>query len=393
MCAGLADGAGHGGIVLVAFGFDEEEVFPSARAAGAGFDEGHVDAFVAEGVEDFDEGAGPVCGSDEECGFVVAAGACGFGADDVEAGGVCGVVFDLCGDDLEAVEIGGGGAGDGGGVGLGGGEFCGSAGGGDGGGSVGEAGLGEPALALGKDFGFGVEDANAVEGAVGEEVVVDGFGEFGADFHLGVFEGVDGVDDASDGGVFDGDDAEVGVGAGDFFEDGADVGEGFVFDGAAELASGGLVGEGAWWAEEGDAEGAFEVEGAAHEFAVDGGDGSVGEGPGVECLYAAEDFLLAVGGVDGGVGGGLEAADLLDDAGAFVEEIDDSGVEVVDSAAEVVEIGHGSLVSVVVRVSRRRVRPMRRDTSAAGGGVMIADGGARWMPGVCGGWGVEREAR
>lgn len=299
VCAGGFDGAFEGFVIGVADGVDEEVVFPVDLFTGSFFDVCEVYSGVAEDVEDFGECAGFVGGGEEDCGFVVAGFSGGLAGDDPESGDVVGVVFDVFEEFVEAVELSGEAGADGGDAFFMAGEF--GCGGGAGGGAdfaaFGDG--GEEFSALGEDFGFGGDDFDFVPGTCGQDVVVDGDEDFGADAGRGGEECVEGVDDSAVDGVFDGYESVVDSAACDLFEDGADVGEGYVVDGGAEFEYGGLVGEGAVRAEEADTERAFECEGSAHEFAVDGFEATVGEWAFVEGADAVEDGFFAVRGVDG----------------------------------------------------------------------------------------------
>src|SRR5262249_40377546 len=117
------DRALHVCVVAVAFGVDEEVVFPVDLFAGAFFDSRQINAALFEDVEDFGEGAGFVGGGEHDGGDVVAGFLGAFAADDEETGDVVGVVFDVFEEDAQAIHLAGDGGGDGGGAGFGGGEF------------------------------------------------------------------------------------------------------------------------------------------------------------------------------------------------------------------------------------------------------------------------------
>ena len=166
---------------------------------------------------------------------------------------------------------------------------------------------------------------------------MNGDEHFGDDGDGAVFEeGVHGVDDAADGGVFDRDEAQVGVAAIDFLEDGGDIGDGDVLDGGAEFFDAGEVREGALGPEIGDAEGFFEGEAAGHELAVDGFQARVGQRAADGFVGGADAFehdFFTVGGVDGGAGLMLDFADVHDDAGAGVKQFDDAVIQLVGFSA------------------------------------------------------------
>jgi len=249
----------------MAFGIDEEGVVPVAAATGAFLDMGEVDGFVLEGLENVDEGARFIGGGEHDGGFVVA-GAAGFLArDDDKACDVVGVVFDAWHDGVKAIELASHGGTDGGGFGHAtfgedGARFVGD-------GLNGVAGAwrrdefgarilrGDPVLALLEDFGLGVDFFHALGRGEGEEGVMYGelnFGANGDGWALAaavadgsVAERVEGFDDAATGGIFDGSEAALDVAALNFGEDALDGAKIDEIGGGTEVFAGGLVGVGA----------------------------------------------------------------------------------------------------------------------------------------------------
>jgi hypothetical protein len=344
----LVDGGFHGGVVGVALGVDEEIIFPIHLAAGTFFDVSEVDAVVFEDVEDLGEGAGFVGGGEHDGGFVFAGAAGSLAADDEEAGHVVGMVFDVLEENVQAIKLGGVAGADGGDAGLVAGKVGGGGGAlsGDDGAVLG--GGAEPVAALAEDLGLGINLLDLFPRLLGQKIVMDGQEHLGADFGGAAKEGVEGVDDATADAVLDGDQAVIDVAADDFFEDGGYGAKRDVIDAAAELGDRGGVAEGAFGAEEANAEGFFEGEAAAHHFAVDGVHGAVGEGAAIELADAFEDGFFAVGGVNGGAVGLLELSDLDNDASAGVEQLDDLLVELVDLESELIEgfgLGHGKVLA------------------------------------------------
>lgn len=237
----------------MAFAVDEEVVFEVLALGGSLVDVGEVDFAVAEFINDGGEGAGLVAGGEEDGGFVVVGGVGGLVPDDEEASGVAGVVFDVFGDDGDVVFFGGEDGAECGGV-LFFFDVCDGEGAGGHGAAlgVGEVG-GEPLGALFEDFGSGVDFGDVGEvGCDGEEVVVDGDEDFGADFGIGAEAAVECFVDAAACGVFDGDEAEVDFVGFDGLEDHADGFDGDVINTGAELLACGLVGEGSFGAEVAD---------------------------------------------------------------------------------------------------------------------------------------------
>ena len=177
--------------------------------------------------------------------------------------------------------------------------------------------------------------------------------------------------DGAFGGVFDGEDAVVGLAGGDAVEDAFGAGFGEVFDAVAEFVDGDLVGPGAGGTEVGDLHAGLEGESGTHDFAVDGADGSFGEEAvlgGVEGGEFAEELLLATGDVDVEAVLFFDGADDVDEGGALVEQLDELLVNGVDLRAGFVQ-GHGGVFSV--RGSLFAVRGL-------GGGWVRGRVGVRW---------------
>src|SRR5688572_15410886 len=100
----------------MAFDVHEEVVFPIPFLARAGFDEGHVDADFAEGVEYVHQSAGLVVGGEHDRGFIVAGGLSWTAANDEKTGHVVDVILDILAHNFKRVELGGECAADGGGM-------------------------------------------------------------------------------------------------------------------------------------------------------------------------------------------------------------------------------------------------------------------------------------
>ena len=88
--------------------------------------------------------------------------------------------------------------------------------------------------------------------------------------------------------------------------------------------------EGGFGPEISDSHGLLERKRAGHDFAVDGAQGLVGHRSLVFAKDALEDGALAVRGVDFFAGLKFDFADGENVLSAFVEELDDVGVELVD---------------------------------------------------------------
>ena len=333
------DGFFERGVLKVAVKVDEEVVFPGFAFAGAGFDFGEVELVFSEGFEGAVKGADFVGDAAHEAGAVFAGGGAALSAEDEESGNVGGVVLDVGFEDLELALFGGKGAGNGGGAGFGGGELGGSRGGG------GfddfrfwEAGL-DPVAALSEGLGMGVKFFDSGAADAGNEAVADGHDDLGDDFEVAVHEHVQRVGDNAFGGVFNGNDAVVGAAFADF---GEDVGDGFlgeVLEAVSESVDGGLVGEGGFWAEEGDGHRFFKREGAGHDFAVDGSQGLTGYGALVEAVEFLKDGSFAVRRVDAAAAGQFDFSDSKNVFGPLVEEADDLRVNGVNGLAVFLQFG------------------------------------------------------
>ena len=83
----------------------------------------------------------------------------------------------------------------------------------------------------------------------------------------------------------------------------------------------------------GNGHGLLERERAGHDFAIDGAKGVVGDGSLIFAGNALENGTLAVRGVDFFASFEFDFADGEDVFGALVEELDNVGVELVDSFA------------------------------------------------------------
>lgn len=250
----FGESVGHGRVVLVALGVDEEGVLPVVASARAFVDVREVDAGLIEDAEHRDEGAVFVDGVEHNACFVVAGSLGALLAEDVEACDVVGVVFDFLEEGVEAVELARERGPDGGRAGRGADAcrdavfFDGDLGGLAGTGRGDEFGVrvlgSEPCAALAERFGLGVNATDLAGFAVGEQGVVNGDLDFGVDEDVsGVFgESGEGFGDASACGVFDGDEAVVDVSAADFGDDASDFVEVFEGDAGAELFDSGEVG-------------------------------------------------------------------------------------------------------------------------------------------------------
>lgn len=194
-----------------------------------------------------------------------------------------------------------------------------------------------PIPALSEDLGVGVEGFDVFARDGGHEAVVDAGEDLGADVEGGIDEEIEGAGDGSFGGVFDGNDAVVGVAAGDAVEDFGEIWLGIVFDAVAEFADGGLVGPGAFGAEVGDLEIILEGEGGGHDLAVDGADGFFREAALALFDEFFEEGVFALGSVDLEAFLFLDFADFVDGVGALGEEVKKLGVDRVDRFANVVE--------------------------------------------------------
>ena len=325
------------GVVDVAGEVGEEVVFEVALLAGAGVDVGEVDAEAAEDVEDVDEGAGFVGGGEDDGGFVVAGLFGGLLADGEETGDVGGIVFDVAEEHFEVIELGGEGGTDGGGAFFRGGHLGGFAGGGNRGPlHTGES-CGQPLAALVQRFALGVNDFHFFGRAVGEEVGMNGDENLGDDRDAAIFQKrIHRFDDPPYRGIFDRHQTQIRVAAVDFLKNGGNIRDGHMLHRRPELLDARQVGERTLRPEVGDAERFFEGERAGHEFAVDGFEAGVGKRSADGAVGGAdafEDDFFAVGGVDGRAGLVLDFADVDDDAGAGVEEFDDSVIEFIDFAA------------------------------------------------------------
>jgi len=321
---------------------DEEIIMPDLLTAGARFNFGKVDAAGTEGFERAEERAGLVVQGKDKAGFVAPGteGRRDVGAEDEEARDVVGAILDAGGDDGDAVEFGGEAAGHGGGTG----GFARAAnglggaveGGGGGGGQV----AAQPFTALAEGLVAGENGFDFLERLVGNEAVLNGEEDLRDDFQFGLDEHVERVEDGTFGGVFDGDDAVVGLAAFDGGEDIGDGGAGLKVEAGAEIFEGGLVGEGRFGAEVGDAEFLLERKGGGDDFAVNGLEGGGGERAGVGGEKAFEDGFLAAGDIGVRALLLLGAADLAGEAHARVETLDDFEVHRVDLLAQGVEV-HG----------------------------------------------------
>ena len=278
--AGFAGEAVEGGLGLGGGGeaeFDEEDVLPGMAGDGAGFDAGEIDAGGGQVSEGGDERAGAVLqaeGYAELVGgvrgggvFVGAEWGVGDAAEEMEAGVVFGVVFDVGGEDVRVVGGGGERGGDGGGVA----EGLGFVAEGfrddvlDGAGGVvkrrgAELRVGaEEVLALGERDGMREDLAEVGEGDAGggDEVVVDVEERLAVDADGVGEEEVVVLGDGAVESVFDGEDGGVRGLVFEGLEDVEGVGAGEDVDGAGgvvEELKCGEVGVGAALALDGDAE-------------------------------------------------------------------------------------------------------------------------------------------
>ncbi len=151
-------------------------------------------------------------------------------------------------------------------------------------------------------------------------------------------ERIERVDDAAADAVLDRHDPEVGVLPADLLEDGPDVVDGFVFHAAAELADRCQMAETAIGTEIDDAERLLQGERAAHQLAPDRLEGAVGQRPLAQPADLLQDRLFPVRCVDRSAAGVLDLADLHDDLGSLVEQIDDLSIELVNPLAQRFEL-------------------------------------------------------
>ncbi len=95
MFTGLLDGGLHLGVFVVAFGIDEEIIFPGLAARGPGVDIGQVDFVLSEDIKDVGQGAGAVGGGEQNGGLVLPGRFGGIPGDDEKSGEVVRVILDF----------------------------------------------------------------------------------------------------------------------------------------------------------------------------------------------------------------------------------------------------------------------------------------------------------
>src|SRR5262249_37182114 len=83
-----------------------------------------------------------------------------------------------------------------------------------------------------------------------------------------------------------------------------------------------------------DAQGFFERERAAHQFAVDSFETAIGQGALIELANLVQHLAFAIRRIDWRLELVFDLSDLNDDVGALVEQLDDAFVEFVDLRAQ-----------------------------------------------------------
>lgn len=336
--AHVVDGAHDVLLGSVAVAVDIENVLLAGARVGARLDHGEVDVVFDKAAEDVIKLAPAVADLEHEGGLVVAGGDGFVLTDDDEAGLVVTEVFDMFREAGEAVEFEASLVGESGGLGV----VQGFLDGGGGGDDFDDIGfrkvVAEPKTALGCGLRAGVDTLDVFEvGGDGAEVVVNVEEGFADDFDVCDWEGVEGFGDDTGNGVFDGNDAVVGLAALDGEEDFADVEDGYEPGASAERFDGSLVGEGAFGAPVGDLERLFGGDGGGDDLFVNGREffGTKKGGGGASELFV--DLLFAFGDEEGLVRQSLEAADFSGQVHAAIEEADDVLVDLVDLRAHRIE--------------------------------------------------------
>ena len=180
--------------------------------------------------------------------------------------------------------------------------------------------------------------------AVAEQAVAYVLPDLGADAKGAFAEEVHRLGDGAVRAVFNGDDAVVDelflYGA----EDLAEAGAGDQFNAVAEARLSCLVAPCAFGAEVGDANAAFELEGAADNLPVDALEACLGQHALVEALEFVEELAFALGNEEGGMGFALDLSDLVHAFGAAVQQLDDVGIKAVDFSAEFVQCHHAGVL-------------------------------------------------
>ena len=184
--------------------------------------------------------------------------------------------------------------------------------------------------------------------------MLDGEEDLRDDFQFGLDEHVERMEDRAFGGVLDGHDAVVGLAAFDGGEDVGDGGAGLEAQAGAEIFQRGLVGEGGFRPEVGDAQFLLQRERGGDDFAVNGLERGGRERAGVGGIEAIKDGFLAAGHISLRALFLLGAADLARQAHARVETLDDFEVHRVDLLAQGIKIHERGMMKSELSLKKPR---------------------------------------